>query len=108
MSWRHCLIAILLAASSTERAASAEPTEIGNKSSSAQRIPDVVYIPTPHDVVDAMLQLADVGKDDVVYDLGCGDGRILIAAASRYGCRTVGCDIDPLRIEAARKKHSRE
>jgi SAM-dependent methyltransferase len=65
-------------------------------------IPDVMYIPTPPDVVDAMLQLADVGKDDVVYDLGCGDGRILIAAAGKFGCRAIGCDIDPLRIAAAR------
>ncbi len=66
-------------------------------------VPDVVYIPTPHDVVDAMLQLAGVQKDDVVYDLGCGDGRILIRAAKQYGCQAVGCDIDPLRVRAARE-----
>jgi len=62
-----------------------------------------MYIPTPPDVVDAMLQSANVGKDDVVYDLGCGDGRFLTAAASKFGCHAVGYDIDPLRIEAARK-----
>ncbi len=67
------------------------------------RVPDVVYIPTPPDLVDAMLQLAKVTEDDVVFDLGCGDGRIVIAAATRYGCRAFGCDIDPLRIDAARK-----
>ncbi len=66
-------------------------------------IPDVIFIPTPPDVVTAMLKLAKVRKDDVLYDLGCGDGRIVVTAAKRYGCRAVGCDIDPLRIEDARK-----
>ncbi len=67
------------------------------------RVPDVVYIPTPHDIVEKMLQLAAVGKDDVVYDLGCGDGRIVIAAARKYGCKAIGVDIDPLRVEQSRK-----
>lgn len=57
------------------------------------------YVPTAHDVVDRMLELAQVTKDDVVYDLGCGDGRIVIAAAKQYGARGVGVDIDPKRIE---------
>jgi precorrin-6B methylase 2 len=69
----------------------------------ARRIPDVMYIPTPHDVVERMLQLAAVRKDDVLYDLGCGDGRIVVAAAKRYGCRAVGVDIDPLRVRDARR-----
>lgn len=56
------------------------------------------YVPTPEDVVDRMLQLARVTKDDVVYDLGCGDGRIVVAAAKKYGARGVGVDIDPQRI----------
>lgn len=60
------------------------------------------YVPTPPDVVDRMLALAQVTKNDVVYDLGCGDGRIPIAAASRYGARGVGLDIDPKRIEESR------
>lgn len=71
--------------------------------SPAPRIPDVVYIPTPEDIVDRMLQLAAVTKDDVLYDLGCGDGRIVIAAAGKYGCQAVGVDIDPLRVEDAKK-----
>ena len=100
MPWKPCLIAILLAVLSAEVA---EPAETVNESSSAQRIPDVMYIPTPPDVVDAMLRLAHVNKHDVVCDLGCGDGRILIAAAGNYQCRAIGCDIDPLRIAAARK-----
>ena len=56
------------------------------------------YVPTPEDVVDRMLQLANVTKDDVVYDLGCGDGRIVVTAAKKYGARGVGVDIDPQRI----------
>jgi SAM-dependent methyltransferase len=69
----------------------------------ALRVPDVMYIPTPHDVAEKMLDLARVRKSDVIYDLGCGDGRILIAAAKRFGCRAVGVDIDPLRVEDARR-----
>jgi SAM-dependent methyltransferase len=56
------------------------------------------YVPTPQEVVDRMLELAQVTKADVVYDLGCGDGRIPITAAKRYGARGVGVDIDPQRI----------
>lgn len=63
--------------------------------------PDVHYVPTPQPVVDAMLKLAKVTDKDVVYDLGCGDGRIPITAATRYGARGVGIDIDPQRIREA-------
>ena len=59
------------------------------------------YVPTPLDVVHRMLELAMVTKDDVVYDLGCGDGRIVIEAAQRYGSRGVGIDYDPERIAEA-------
>jgi SAM-dependent methyltransferase len=62
---------------------------------------DVPYVPTPDDVVASMLRLANVHKGDVVYDLGCGDGRIVIAAA-RLGARGVGVDINPDRIRDAR------
>jgi cyclopropane fatty-acyl-phospholipid synthase-like methyltransferase len=65
------------------------------------RTPDVIYVPTPPAVVDAMLKLANVTSTDVVYDLGCGDGRIPIAAAQKYGARGVGIDIDPVRIAEA-------
>jgi cyclopropane fatty-acyl-phospholipid synthase-like methyltransferase len=61
-------------------------------------IPRAPFVPTPHDVVDRMLALARVGSTDVVYDLGSGDGRIVIAAAQRFGARGVGVDIDPRRI----------
>jgi ribosomal protein L11 methylase PrmA len=64
------------------------------------RTPDIHWVPTPDAVVDGMLKLAKVGKNDVVYDLGCGDGKIVIAAA-RLGARGVGVDIDPQRIKEA-------
>jgi predicted RNA methylase len=67
----------------------------------ALRSPDVIFVPTPQEVVDAMLKLAKVTKNDVVYDLGSGDGRIPITAAKTYGARGVGIDIDPVRIGEA-------
>jgi Methyltransferase domain len=62
---------------------------------------DVPYVPTPPAVVAAMLRVAKVGKNDVLYDLGSGDGRIPIAAAQQFGTRGIGVDIDPARIQAA-------
>jgi SAM-dependent methyltransferase len=62
---------------------------------------DVPYVPTQDHIVTEMLRLADVGPSDVVYDLGCGDGRIVIAAASEFGASGVGIDIDPVRIGEA-------
>ena len=62
---------------------------------------DVPYVPTPQSVVEAMLELAEVGPNDVVYDLGSGDGRIVITAAKKYGCRAVGIEINPRRVEEA-------
>src|SRR3972149_4747962 len=71
------------------------------------RHPDIYYQPTPQDVVEEMLNRAGVTKGDVVYDLGCGDGRFVITAAKKFGARGVGIDIDPVRIresnENARK-----
>ena len=63
--------------------------------------PDVLYVPTPEAVVDAMLQLANVTATDVVYDLGSGDGRIVITAAKKYGARGVGVEIDPQLVKQA-------
>jgi SAM-dependent methyltransferase len=65
---------------------------------------DVIYVPTPHEVVDDMLRLADVKKGDILYDLGSGDGRIPIAAAKKYGIRATGIEIDPERIAEANQK----
>jgi outer membrane protein assembly factor BamB len=59
-----------------------------------RRRPDVIFVPTPQDVVERMLELAKVTRDDVVADLGCGDGRFVVTAAKKYGCRAYGCDLD--------------
>jgi SAM-dependent methyltransferase len=73
-------------------------------SSPAHRVPnDTPYIPTPAPIVDEMIRVADLSQDDVVYDLGCGDGRILIAAAKQAGCHAVGFDIDPDLVQQARE-----
>jgi SAM-dependent methyltransferase len=68
-----------------------------------KRQPDVPYVPTTEAAVQEMLKLAGVKKSDVVYDLGCGDGRIVIAAAKNYGARGVGIDINPARIAEAKE-----
>ena len=68
----------------------------------AARKPDVAYVPTTNDAVEAMLKLAEVTSSDTVYDLGCGDGRIVIAAAKLRGARGVGIDIDPVRVNESR------
>ncbi len=70
---------------------------------SPSRLPDVPYVPTSQAVVDAMLELAKVGKTDMVYDLGSGDGRIPITAARKFGARGVGIDINPSLVEQANK-----
>src|ERR671910_162598 len=66
-----------------------------------KRTPDIHFVPTPEEVVDAMLRLAEVGPNDVVYDLGSGDGRIVIGAAARFGARGVGIDLDPKLVAQA-------
>ena len=66
-----------------------------------RREPDVPFVPTTEEAVAAMLKLADVQKTDIVYDLGCGDGRIVIAAAKIYGAHAVGIDINPVRLAEA-------
>jgi ribosomal protein L11 methylase PrmA len=65
------------------------------------RSPDVIFVPTPQEVVEDMLRLANVRKGDVLYDLGSGDGRIAITAAKKYGIKATGIDIDPDRIREA-------
>ena len=79
-----------------------ESNELGSSPESGHS-PDVVYVGTPYDIVSRMLKLARVKKNDLVYDLGCGDGRVLVMAAKKYGCRGVGYDIDPERVNASRR-----
>ena len=74
----------------------------GSPQSAPERYPDVPYVPSPEEVVERMLKLAEVHDGDIVYDLGCGDGRIVIMAAQKFGATATGVDIDPERIKEAR------
>jgi ribosomal protein L11 methylase PrmA len=85
------LFAFVVAIAAPSSAQQAAPT----------RTPDVIFVPTPQEVVDAMLKVAKVTKNDVIYDLGSGDGRIPVTAAKVYGARGIGIDIDPQRIKEA-------
>ena len=91
----------LLAAALTIVVAGLGVTSAFAQAAAPSRRPDVIYVPTPEAVVEAMLQVANVTKNDVVYDLGCGDGRIPVTAARKYGARGVCFDIDPERIKEA-------
>jgi SAM-dependent methyltransferase len=95
---------LLLAASSVSRAAEAPVGAPSDIRIASDETPQNLapYVPTPQDVVDKMLEMAQVTRDDVVYDIGCGDGRIVITAAKKYGARGVGIDIDAARIAEAR------
>jgi 2-polyprenyl-3-methyl-5-hydroxy-6-metoxy-1,4-benzoquinol methylase len=68
------------------------------------RTPDVIFVPTPPEVVDAMLKLANVTAKDTVFDLGCGDGIIVATAAQKFGAQAVGIDIDPQRVKEANER----
>jgi tRNA G37 N-methylase Trm5 len=83
----------------TGKASQQKATDTKDETTNDDRGPDVVYWPTPDNVVDKMLELADVKKGNVVYDLGCGDARILVTAAKKYGVKGFGFDIDPQRIK---------
>jgi precorrin-6B methylase 2 len=89
----------------TVPAAQAQPAQTPPAVEEAQepKRPDVIFVPTPQEVVDKMLELARVTKDDVVYDLGCGDGRIVVTAAKKFGCRAFGFDVDPERIQESKE-----
>ena len=96
MRFRYIIPAVLFSAVIVAGAAqtASQPPQL--------RSPDVIYVPTPPVVVEAMLKLAKVGPNDVVYDLGSGDGRIPIAAVQTFKARSaVGIDIDPQRIREA-------
>lgn len=106
MSARRSLIKLALlfpfAATAGTQAAPATDSPPARAPAAVQtRTPDVIYVPTPQPVVDAMLKLARVKRGDVLYDLGSGDGRIPVTAAKRFGIRAVGIDIDPQRIAEA-------
>ena len=93
---------LLVALVITAAWAASSATVLGQQTQTQQplRKPDVIFVPTQDVTVQGMLDLAGVGPNDVVYDLGCGDGKIVIAAAKR-GARAVGVDIDPQRVKEA-------
>ena len=95
MRFRHFVLSLAILA------ASVAPASAQAAQQTPLRTPDVIFVPTPQEVVDVMLKIAKVTKNDVVYDLGSGDGRIPITAAKTYGARAVGIDIDPVRIREA-------
>ena len=98
LSVAAAVLALILAPAPCSRAAQdAEPPP--KKIQTA----DCVYVPTPNDVVEKMLEMAGVKKTDLLYDLGSGDGRIVVTAAKKYGCKAVGYEIDPDRVTDARK-----
>jgi SAM-dependent methyltransferase len=84
-------------------AADANSTAVQTNAAAAVKKPDVIYVPTPQPVVDKMLEMAEIKKGDIVYDLGCGDGRIVVTAAKKYGVKAIGVDIDPQRIKEAQE-----
>src|SRR5215217_5674702 len=102
---RRQFLAGLAASTATGIAYAYEPSRIilaqAAPAAAARRSPDVIFVPTPNEVVDKMLEMAKVTAKDTVYDLGCGDGRIVITAAQKFGARAVGIDIDPQRIKEA-------
>ena len=83
--------------------AAAPGVVLAQQAPAPKRSPDVPYVPTPQPVVEAMLKLGEVKKGDVLFDLGCGDGRIVVTAAQRYGVDATGVDIDPQRISEAKE-----
>lgn len=104
VNWNHlvlrtaiCGVACALMAATTGSLVAADDKKKDDKPS-----PDCVYVPTPHDIVEKMLEMVKIKKEDVVYDLGCGDGRIVVQAAKKRGCRGVGYEIVPELAQQAR------
>jgi SAM-dependent methyltransferase len=100
-SLREWSIGLVMLAAGTSVSAQDEATGPSRKL-------DVWYVATPHEIVDRMLDVAKVRAGDVVYDLGCGDGRMVIAAAKKFGTRGIGIDLDPARIREARANAKRQ
>lgn len=96
------ILPVAVGAPIAARAQAPAPAQAQSAQEQPLRAPDVIYVPTPQEVVNAMLQLAGVTEKDVVFDLGCGDGRIPITAVKNFNAaRAVGIDIDPQRIHEA-------
>ena len=96
----HCLFIGICLVSAHERIQADDPK--------ASDKDTAIHVPTPPEIVAKMLEVARLEKDDLLYDLGCGDGRILIAAASKYGCRAVGYDIDERKVLQSRENAKKQ
>ncbi len=100
MNWLCAAVLFAQQKNESPKAKSNEP--LIARANDSTRVPDVIFVPTPQDAVDRMLELAEVKKTDKVYDLGCGDGRIVVTAAKKFGAKGVGIDIDPKRVEESK------
>jgi SAM-dependent methyltransferase len=98
---RRVVLASLFAAFALAQGAALAQFTTLAQGKAAERTPDVIFVPTPQEVVEDMLRIVNVKKGDILYDLGSGDGRIAITAAKLYGVKAVGIDIDPERIKEA-------
>jgi len=87
----------------TPKKETATRTQKDDKKSPKKTVPDVIFVATPQPVVERMLELTKVKKGEMVYDLGCGDGRIVVTAAKKYGAKGKGFDIDPKRIKESQE-----
>ena len=87
----------------TRLAVCVESAAPDNQELKQMRGPDVVFVGTPYDLISTMLQMAEIKKTDMIFDLGCGDGRILVLAAQKYGVQGIGYDIDPQRVIESRQ-----
>src|SRR3954468_12983159 len=98
-----CLAAAVIFSQTRAQSPKATGSESTAQAEQPKRTPDVIFVPTPQEAVDKMLELAEVKKGDVVYDLGCGDGRIVVTAAKKFGVKAVGFDVDPQRIKESKE-----
>src|SRR5687768_2232337 len=101
--WRKSVLCLAAFAALVSMFVSSRPGVAQENRSATSRSPDVIYVPTPQPVVEKMLEMAEVKKGDVVYDLGCGDGRIVVTAAKKFGAKGIGIDIDPERIAESKE-----
>ena len=99
--------AIMTMSSCTRSVADAQNIPPEEREPEQMRVPDAVYVGTPYDIVSVMLEMAELKQTDLIYDLGCGDGRILVLAAQKYGARGVGYEIDPDLVVRSRRNAAR-
>lgn len=97
-TWQIAWIVAVFASAALMNFAPIQARDKGDVREKGAREPDVIYVPTPNDVVDKMFELADIRPGEIVYDLGCGDGRIPVMASKKFGVRSWGFDINPVRV----------